>query len=616
MYKNNVDLLFARLSSLRSKSVYESPELFWADYINIASRLFSSDRVCILVSENDPIVLTRQKTASFDSINQPVFDFCPDLAAKTVLNMSSRCLINGFAMESSFGHQGATLLAFKLTQFDDKLVFVELLPDQKEQLKEVVIRGRLLADLPSGSQSQKIEYQDDAEHTDSLLPLLSLLPSLYSASTLELSGLKLVNDLVAASTDVDQAVIGWRNGKSISISQISHVERIDRNMELTKLFESALEEAFDQQSDISLSSSDSGLVFFAHEKLQRGLGCEDIVSIIIYDIHDKPLGCLLLVKSSGRLSPQFMNSLSFILSVSSTKFDELYTSSLSFFERSVIYCEDFLSFFLGKEWFLTKVISLFLLVIFLWLVFGSISFRIEATGEINTDKTLVISTSQDGVISEVYSDIGESVSKGDKLIELKKQDLILQLTELEAERQRYITEGDKARAYNNIVDVEIYNARRLQAEAKIKRINLKIKDAVMLAPYDGIVVEGERKNLIGLPVRKGDTLLKIARVEGLYLTLWVDESDAHFIAVGDTGEFSLVSQPLEPIPFTVERIVPMASVQSKGASFQIKAKLDSASQAWWRPGMTGVAKIDKGYEAPYWVFGRKSFNQMNLLLWW
>lgn len=610
MYNKDADLVFSKISYLRRTSAIDNPEVYWADFISVASKLCYSQKVCLLsISSGESRNLSVIRVSGTDSTNQTVPIYTPDISSKSLQIIVARAIKNGFAME-----QGSiTLLAFKLAQIDDIIFIIELPYERNDLLKDIVVRGRLLADLPSNIAIKNI---NDRKIDNSLSGLLSILPSIYSSDSLSLAGLRLVNDLVSISPDIDQAVIGWCKGGAILISQISHVDKIDRGLELSNLFESTLEEAFDQKANIAISSNSSSYVRVAHEKLKRSIGCDDLYSMVIYGDDNKAIGCLLLVKMRGCFSVELNDALSFLLSISAPKLEYLYTKSLSIVDRLKIGAEKYLEIILGGNLIWTKLISLVSVLFLAWLFLGSISFRIESTGEFDTDKTIMISASQDGVVSDVLYDIGEEVVENSTVIELKKQDLVLQLTELEAEKQRYITEADKAMAINNIVDVEIYNARKLQAEAKIRRVKLKITDAVMLAPFDGIVVEGEKKNLIGLPVRKGDTLMKIARLEGLYLTLLVDERDIHFVELGDRGEFSLVSQPLTPISFSVERIVPMASSSGNGTGFQVKAKLITEPESWWRPGMTGIAKIDKGDRAPYWVFGHKAYYQLRLLMWW
>ena len=137
------------------------------------------------------------------------------------------------------------------------------------------------------------------------------------------------------------------------------------------------------------------------------------------------------------------------------------------------------------------------------------------------------------------------------------------------------------------------------------------------APFDGVVVEGERKELQGAPVRKGDKLYRLARVEGLYATLMVPERDAALVAAGATGELVLVSRPDHKIPLKVLAVIPVAQTRGQeGNYFMLRAELLQAPQAWWRPGMSGAARIDAGERQVAWILTHRLIDSLRLMLWW
>ena len=57
----------------------------------------------------------------------------------------------------------------------------------------------------------------------------------------------------------------------------------------------------------------------------------------------------------------------------------------------------------------------------------------------------------------------------------------------------------------------------------------------------------------------------------------------------------LLSRPDQQIRLRVVAINPVGQVKGQeGNQFLIKAAVDQSAEAWWRPGMTGVAKLDAG----------------------
>jgi hypothetical protein len=61
---------------------------------------------------------------------------------------------------------------------------------------------------------------------------------------------------------------------------------------------------------------------------------------------------------------------------------------------------------------------------------------------------------------------------------------------------------------------------------------------------------------------------------------------------------------------------PMAVPKEKGNVFIIHASFPDGVQPWWRPGMTGVAKLDIGRRKFIWVLAHRTVDFLRLRLWW
>jgi hypothetical protein len=132
-----------------------------------------------------------------------------------------------------------------------------------------------------------------------------------------------------------------------------------------------------------------------------------------------------------------------------------------------------------------------------------------------------------------------------------------------------------------------------------------------------VVVEGERKELAGTPVRQGDKLFRLARIEGLYAVVYVSERDVRELPAQATGHLRLLSQPDREIGFRVTQVVPIAQARGpQGGQIQLRVALDQAPQPWWRPGMTGLAQIDAGERRILWIWTHRLVDTLRLKLWW
>ena len=113
--------------------------------------------------------------------------------------------------------------------------------------------------------------------------------------------------------------------------------------------------------------------------------------------------------------------------------------------------------------------------------------------------------------------------------------------------------------------------------------------------------------------KKGERIFKIARVEGLYLNLYVSERDMRDVVVGASGTAALLSRPDQHIAFHLLSINPVGQVKGQeGNLFQIRAAIDQNPESWWRPGMTGAAKVDSGKKQIFWLVTHRVFDFLRM----
>ncbi len=64
--------------------------------------------------------------------------------------------------------------------------------------------------------------------------------------------------------------------------------------------------------------------------------------------------------------------------------------------------------------------------------------------------------------------------------------------------------------------MRIADALALQAQARLDLVQYRLENATVKAAFDGIVVEGDLRERIAAPVKQGDALFKVARLDTLY----------------------------------------------------------------------------------------------------
>jgi len=530
----------------------------------------------------------------------------------------------GYAIKQPRPQSQESLLAFvKLWLTTDTYLLIELLSRDLDKLRDVLLKAQLLADFftdpyfeSTSSESNHVEH-NIAIKLSLVTDLLDLFVEVYESKGFQSSLYALCNGLAARFEEIDQVVLGWQEGAYVHVKAISHYERFERKTDTVKLFEAALEESVDQGQILdAFNQANPAQVNLAHQQLKTHLAANALLTLPVSDRKGEVRCGLTLISFDGEIKPERVQAVFFLMQVLIPKLDELFHRDAGLWIKSKYIAYQTLGRWFGRENLLVKS----LILAFVSVLIASLSFKtmhyVSGTGQFVTDNTRLISAPIDGVVAEMFVTSGDHVESGEILLTIDTQDLFLQLTELQAELQRNLAEADRARAQFLSVDLAIAEARINQVRARIDRVNYQIKEARVTAPISGIVVEGQKNELISTPVSRGQHLIRLAQMEDLYLILRVSERDVHFLNQTAHGYFALLNQPDRKVAIEVTQLIPMANVSDqKGSEFILIAKIDDEREDWWRPGMTGVAKIAIEPRSFFWVYTHATFNRIRLALW-
>jgi len=164
--------------------------------------------------------------------------------------------------------------------------------------------------------------------------------------------------------------------------------------------------------------------------------------------------------------------------------------------------------------------------------------------------------------------------------------------------------------------MRIAQALMAQADSELAKVRYHLSNTTLAAPFDGIVVEGDLKEMLGAPVRKGDILFRVADISKMYAELNLQERDIHEVSLADLGEIAFVSRPEDTFQIKITEIDPAAVTKEDGNMFVLKGELETAPETWWRPGMSGVAKVNVGDRNVFWILTHRTVDFFRLLLWW
>jgi multidrug resistance efflux pump len=270
----------------------------------------------------------------------------------------------------------------------------------------------------------------------------------------------------------------------------------------------------------------------------------------------------------------------------------------------------------GPRHTLAKVIAVFIAVLLAVLIFWQTDYRVEGNFLLRSDRISNLTAPIDGYIKEVLVKNGDPVRAGQVLLRLNTDALKVEETSAVAELERFTREEDKARAANTVAEMEIAATMARQAAAKLEVVRYRLAQSDIKSTMDGVIIEGELKDRLDSPVKQGDPLFRIAQLSNFIVDIQLDERDAQEINAGATGECAFLSRTEVSFPLKIDLVLPSA-VEKEGVSvFAARAKIQTPEELWWRPGMSGIAKIQAGKKSLLWIISHRTIDFLRLKLWW
>jgi hypothetical protein len=387
-------------------------------------------------------------------------------------------------------------------------------------------------------------------------------------------------------------------------------------MAAVKSLEFTMEECLDQDDEIVFPAPEgSTFVWRDHEKFATQNSSGNIASIPIRI--DKDASAVLTCERQGRpFTASEIQQLRLTCDQAARRLEDLRQQDCWFGARLARNSRVHLAKILGPEKTWIKVFAILGAIALGILFFAQFSYRVEGNFILKSDAMAYLTAPFDGYIKEVNVRPGDSVKTGALLLQLNTEDLLLEEASALADKVRYERESEKARATNGLAEMRIASALADQSNARLDMARHRIQQAAIRAAFPGILVEGDLRERLGAPVKQGDALFKMTRLEGIYVEAEVNQRDIHQIALDSAAEIAFVSQPKLKYKVQVERIYPAASAKENENIFIVRCKLIDKPDTWWRPGMSGLVKIEAGKKTLFWILTHRTVDFLRLWLWW
>jgi multidrug resistance efflux pump len=419
---------------------------------------------------------------------------------------------------------------------------------------------------------------------------------------------------MAVRLDASRVAIGWLRHRSIRIAGLSHAVGSGKRADAAVNLAAAMDEAVDQGASLVFPLSDDEALpsRAAHARLiAQGSGPH--VLTVPLTMHGRITGAITVERQApiDQATIDLTEAIAALIGpvLGQFRLSERWLSTIAFHIVTRT-----LRQLLGPEHYVLKLATAAVLGLIAFFSLFHVEYHVNAPAVVEGEVRRMVAAGIDGYIGSEHARAGQVVHQGETLATLDDSELNLQRLRWIATRQQHQSELDRALATGTRADVNIDSAQIAEAAAEIALLDAQLLRTRIVAPFDGLIINGDLSQSVGMPVQRAQVLFEIAPLDSYRVIIRVSDSDIARVAPDRTGTLVLSALPDRQFDLHVVRITPIAEQSDGTNSFHVEARLDGVSPQL-RPNMEGVAKIDAGRHLLIWVWTHHLIDAARLWLW-
>lgn len=477
---------------------------------------------------------------------------------------------------------------------------------QQQQILQALTVGTKWLALPSTlTESQDAFY----------MTTVRLAVNCLQQETVEKAFTVLISELTSEFS-CQRISVGDIKGHHARVVALSNSASFDDKSNLIRTISAAMDEAINHDQVTVFPSTDQDRLFIstAHAELSRKYGCGSICTIPF--VHDEEVFAVLTMERSED-RPFDQDTISIIeqtLALVSPYLMLKKNDERWWIQKLASSIKNKLSSLLGFNHLGLKLVSIAILTAIGLAAGIESNFRINADAVLEGKVQRTISAPMDGFIDTANVRSGDIVSNGEVLATMEDADIKLEQAKLTSQLQQLTREQREALAERELVQVRVLDSQIAQVKAQIELSQENLQRTKITVPFDGVIIEGDLSQSLGAPVERGDSLFKVAPLDGYRVILKVNERSISYIRHGQKGTLALSSMPDRKFPLLIEKITAVASVEDGSNIFRVEATLLDTPKLL-RPGMEGVSKIEIGKEKVLWIWSHELLDWLKLWVW-
>ena len=418
---------------------------------------------------------------------------------------------------------------------------------------------------------------------------------------------------------VELAAVGFvRRNRRVEIASVTGLDQVRGANPGISTVRAAMEECFDRGEIIVADSRIDAEVTDEcrlHKQWSRAAGGNTTASFPLVFMGET-LGIVSLSEGGGaRLSREQVQVIAEEMSGYAALLPLSMTATRNLRQHALDVGRDVASRWLGGGRTRAILWSISLILLAAWTSFGSLPHSVTVPCIVKARERRTIACPRSGVLAELFVLPGDRVHEGQLLAAIDASDDFLQRAELDAEIKSLAALIDQAVADRDAGRVRVHRARQRSLEAQLAIVDASIAQAQIIAPQDGMILEGDMRDQLGSRLQLGTPLFELASFDRASVKLHVPEALVLDVRGNfDAAEFASNADPTHSFPIAALSIAPASAVVDGHNVFIGDAEI-STDLGELPPGVEGTAQIHLGSRPVLWVLTHRITDWLYLHFW-
>ena len=419
----------------------------------------------------------------------------------------------------------------------------------------------------------------------------------------------------------ERVSIGFLEGEHVSVCAMSNTADIRPQQNMVRAIATAMEETLDRRSVViyPLPPGTKPAIILAHNELTQCNGLLSVCSVPVI-CRGQALGVFLFERRDGfdeRTVEAAKDAALFVGPLLELKhrLDQplrgRIVEAMAGKQRAGAGARKGIGRYLSSPWQIgAATTAVLLLVAAVW----PASFQVVGSARVEGEGQRLIAAPMDGFVKSAQLRPGTSVRAGQVLATLDDRDLLLERGRWTSETAQLDKAYRDALSKDDASQIIIAQSKLAQAQAQLDLVLGQLDRIALKAPFDGVLLEGDLTQSVGMPVKRGQELMTLAPDLSYRVVVEVPEQDVADLKVGQQAKILFAALPREALTINVTRISPVATTLEGRNVFEVDGRVVGSTDKL-RPGLRGVARIHIEDRTLGWVWWHRAQQWARRTLW-